>query len=187
MFKDFGHRKIDPKDRAVRVFSLVVSGIVLVLIIYVVLLLANLIPTSESREYESRIRRGQEILEILEPFVVEAGFVKKPTSAGHDIYMPQMIIQLSNGSEKHFSQITLECRFRKGDQEICGGRSYANDLEPGETRRVTIKCVESMFTGAVIYGVGLEDAKKGLEYRLKLITEKTNVSALSGRLEFDVL
>lgn len=187
MFKDFGKHTIHPKDRAARAFSLIVSSIVIVLIIYVVLLLANVIPTSESREYERRIRRGQEILELLEPFVVESGFVKKPTSAGYDIYMPQMTIQLSNGSEKHFSQITLECRFRRGDQEICGGRSYANDLEPGETRRVTIKCVESMFTGAVIYGISLEDAREGLEYRLRLITEKINVNALSGELEFNVL
>lgn len=187
MFKDFGKHTIHPKDRAARIFSLIVSSIVLVLIVYVVLLLANVIPTSVSREYDRRIRRGQEILELLEPLVVQAGFVKKPTSAGYDIYMPQLTIQLSNGSDKHFSQITLECRFRRGDQEICGGRSYANDLEPGETRRITIKCVESMFTGAVIYGIGLEDAKKGLEYRIQLITEKINVNALSGQLGFNVL
>ena len=162
MFKDIGTNKTDPRDRAAKVFSLVISCIVFALIAYVVLLLANVIPTAESREYNRRIHRGQEVLEILGPEVVEAGFIRKATSAKRDIYMPQLVLQLINSSEERFDQVVLECRFSKGDQSICGGKAYANNLRSGELRRVTLKCVESVFTGAVIYGIGLEDARQGV-------------------------
>jgi len=187
MFKDIGNHRVEPRDRAAKLFTLFTSCIVFALIIYVVLLLANIIPTDESREYERRLQRGQEILEILGPEVVESGFIQKATSAKRDIFMPQLVLQLVNSSEKRFDQIILECRFSKGDQSICGGRAYANDLKPGELRRVTLKCVESVFTGAVIYGVSQEDAKQGLEYEIILRTENISVIALSDTLPFKVI
>ncbi len=187
MFKDIGTNKTDPRDRAAKVFSLVISCIVFALITYVVLLMANVVPTDESREYERRMRRGQEVLEILGPEVVEAGFIRKATSAKRDIYMPQLVLQLANTSDRRFDQIVLECRFSRGDQSICGGRAFANDLKPGEVRRVTLKCVESGFTGAVIYGVSLEDARQGLEYEIILRTEKIGVIALSDTFTFKVI
>ncbi len=187
MFKNIGQQELHPRDRAAKLFALIVSAIVFALIIYVVLLLANVIPTAESREYERRIRRGQEILEILDMQVTDAGFIRKATSAQKDIYMPQLALQIVNSSGKKFTQITLECRFSKGDQFICGGRSYANELEPGEVRTVLLKCVESGFTGAVIYGVGLEDAKQGLEFEIVLKAEKITVIALRDTLTFKLL
>jgi len=187
MFKDIGQHKIDPRDRAVKLFVLTTSTIVFALIIYMVLLLANVIPTAESREYQRRIRRGQEILEILDIQVVEAGFIRKATSAQKDIYMPQLVLQLMNSSKKKFTQIILECRFSRGDQFICGGRSYANEFEPREVRKVSVKCVESGFTGAVIYGIGLEDARQGLEYEIVLKTEEISVIALTDTLTFKLL
>jgi hypothetical protein len=187
MFKNIGTHKLDPRDKAVRIFSLVTSCIVFAMITYVVLLMANVIPTAESREYERRQRRGQEILEILDPEVVEAGFIRKATSADRDIYMPQLVLRLANSSNERFEQIVLECRFSKGEQSICGGRAYANDLKPGEVRRVTLKCVESMFTGAVIYGIGLEDARRGLEYEIILRAENIGVIALTDTLVFKVI
>jgi len=187
MFKNIGQHKVDPRDRAARLFGLIVSSIVFALIIYVVLLLANVIPTAESREYERRLRRGQEILDILDMQVVDAGFIRKSTSAQKDIYMPQLVLRLQNSSEETFPQIILECRFTRGDQFICGGRSFANELEPGEVRRVSMKCVESGFMGAVIYGVGLEDARQGLEYEIVLKTENITVVAFTDTLKFQLL
>jgi hypothetical protein len=135
MFKDIGQHKIDPRDRAAKLFVLATSTIVFALI----------------------------------------------------IYMPQLELQLVNSSKKTFAQIILEGRFSRGDQFICGGRSYANELEPGEVRRVSVKCVESGFTGAVIYGIGLEDARQGLEYEIVLKTEEISVIALSDTLIFKLL
>ena len=187
MFKDIGRTKIHPKDRMVRLFSLVTSSIVFALIIYVVLLLANIIPTKEKHEYERRLQRSQELLEILDISVTQAGFIKKATSAGRDIYMPQMVIQITNTSEDTFEQIVLESYFTRAKQRICGGRSYANQLRPQESRQVILKCVESSLTGAIIFGIGLEDAKNGLDYDLTLAAEQIRVTALTGSLEFDIL
>lgn len=187
MFKDFGQRKSDPRDLAVRIFGLVTSAIVLALIIYVVLLLANAIPTDQSREYQRRIDRGQQILAHLDIAIVEAGFLKNPTSAGHDIYMPQLIVRVINRSQEVFSQMSLECRFSRGQQSICGGRAFLNDYSPEESRTLRLRCVESMFTGAVIFGIGLEDAREGLDYELTLITENIRVVALRGRLAFRLI
>ncbi len=187
LFKDIGQHKVHPKDRAVRIFSLFTSSIVFALIIYVVLLLANIIPTKEKHEYERRLQRSRELLEILDISLTQAGFVKKATSAGRDIYMPQLVIRITNTSQSTFDQIVLESYFTREKQRICGGRSYANQLRPQESRLVTLKCVESTFTGAIIFGIGLQDAKNGLDYNLTLKTEQIQVTALEGSLEFNIL
>ncbi len=187
MFKDFGQHKVDPRDRAVRVFILVTSATVLALIVYVVLLMANIIPTDQSREYKRRLDRGQQILSHLDISITEAGFIKKPTSAGHDIYMPQLIVQIKNESQETFSQMSLECRFSRGRQAICGGRTFVNDFRPEESRGLRLRCAESMFTGAVIFGIGRDDAYQGLDYELTLITENIRVVVLRNRLAFKLL
>ncbi len=187
MFKDFGERKIDPRDRVVRIFGLITSAIVLALIAYVVLLLANVIPTDQSREYQRRVDRGRLILANLDLSITEAGFLKNPTSAGHDIYMPQLIVRIENRSQETFAQMSLECRFSRGRQSICGGRAFVNDFRPEESRALRLRCVESMLAGAVISGIGLEDARQGLEYELTLTTENIRIVAMRGRLPFELL
>ena len=44
-----------------------------------------------------------------------------------------------------------------------------------------------MFTGAVIYGISLDEARKGLEYEIILRSERIGVVALTDTLAFNVL
>jgi hypothetical protein len=187
MFEQGSQNKREPG----RIFHLVISWatsfLVFALLIYVVLLLLNVVPSDQSRQYRRRIQRGKEILAALNIEVSQAGFIRRRISSQRDIYMPQLIIRILNTSAEPFTQLSLECRFSRKGQFICGGRSYANDLKPGEGRKITLKCTELMLTGSIVYGIGLEDAEKGLDYEVTLVSEDIRVVALEGRLAFRLL
>jgi hypothetical protein len=187
MFENLGPQKGSPRDRVHKITSFIISAIVFALMIYVVLLLANIIPSEESREHKRRLKRGQEILSILKIEVSEGGFVKKLTSSQQVIYMPQLVVRMINTSKETFPQASLECRFTRAKQFICGSAVTVNNLEPGVSRKVTLKCVDLSITGSVIYGIGLEDAKKGLNYTVTLSTEKISVLALTDTVPFRLL
>jgi hypothetical protein len=181
----------EPKREPGRIFHLVISWatsfLVFALLIYVVLLLLNVVPADQSREYKRRAQRRQEILAALNIEVSQAGFIKRRTSSQRDMYTPQLVIQISNTSSETFTQLSLECRFSRKGQFICGGRVYANDLKPGEGRKITLKCTELMLTGAIVYGIGLGDAEKGLDYEVTLVSEDIRVVVFEGRLAFKLL
>jgi hypothetical protein len=187
MFDLYGRHRTDPRDRAVRIFAKFVSLIVLALLIYVVLLLANIVPSEQGRIFRERQQRSREILDGLDISLLEAGFIRTPTSDLRDIYMPQLVFRVANLARETFVEMSLECRFIRGKQFICGGRAYLNDLKPDEARTVTLKCVESVFTGSVVYGIGLEEARRGLEYEVVLVAGRHRIIARRDSLAFELL
>jgi len=186
MLEDFGRRKTRLRERLIQIFSLATALVVLALIVNMLVHLEDFLSATEGRENLGKTQAEQDLLDHLEVRVLKAGFLQKHLKS-RDIYVPGLVLQIVNKSGETFGNFQLRSRFWKGRQSICIGGISVSDFKPGEHWEVLLKCSDLVLSGMVIYGIGLEDARQGLEYELTLEYKRLRIVLQKKKLAFRLL
>lgn len=186
MLKDFGHRKISLGDRLSRIFTFALGLIVFALIINMLIQLADFLPSDQKRDLKELTQQERTLMDRLEVTAVDAGFLKQK-SGTREIYVPGVVVRLVNTSEDEIPSMRLRIDFSKAGRSVCVGGLSVTDFKSGENWEVLIKCSDSVFTGQVLYGIGEEDAKAGLEYEMTIENGHIQITFLQGKVPFKIL
>ncbi len=156
------------------------------LILFIIAFLVSQ-PTAEQEKELKKIKAQEGFLRDYVRFsVIEAGYLGRPAGV-QVVYVPALFVRIDNLSEKAIDRLHLRGIFHREDKEICQGSVLVPQLQPGESRDVTIKCLQSVGFGTVFQGLSLIQTTQDLEYKVWVSYERVTVSPLKGKLKFKLV
>jgi len=118
--------------------------------------------------------------------VKDAGYVRRSTESG-EMYIPALLVQVTNTESKSEGRLLLLATFRKRSRSFCSGSVSIFHVPPGESRNVEIKCLELTGFGVIAKGMILAGTTEPLTYELWLQLGDLSVKVADGSFSFKIL
>jgi len=179
MFKQYSERK---KKSAWRPLKILLFLIPVGIIIY----MYHLDSQKIKKAYQKIELEQQEFLENFDVYVIESGYLKK-RSGVQEIYVPSLVVRVTNLSEKEYSNLVFYANFRREGQSLCRGSATLFRLRSMESKDVYLRCVDSAVFGSVVSGISLMDAFGKVQYHVTLSHDRKRLTVVEGKLDFNVL
>jgi hypothetical protein len=186
MLEDYGSPKTGFTERVKRVFIFVSVVIILILSVFLLLYLGQLPSPEQKRRLQEQAEKERGLRESVQTLVLDAGYQKR-TIGYRELYVPVIILELSNVSMNTVQDIIVRSDFRNGKQIICAGTGRIFKINPGDRRTLVLRCSESMFLGTLIKGVNFSQARKDLRYKIRISSEGIYFYSTEGMLRYKVL
>ena len=142
----------------------------------------------ESREMHRTIEKiEQERLEFLQRFdivVSRSGYLKKKHGL-QEIYVPSVVILVTNCSEQECYKIHFVASFLKDDKIFCRGAVSLKLLHPWETKEIFLRCIDSAVFGSVVSGLNLMETTSEISYTISVNQGNKHATALEGIIQFN--
>lgn len=186
MLEDYGSPKTGFTERVKRVFIFVSVVIILILGVFLLLYLGQLPSPEQKRRLQEHAEKEKYFCESIQTLVLDAGYQKR-TIGYRELYVPVIILEISNISQKTVQDIIISSDFRNDRQTICAGTGMIFKITPGDRRTLVLRCSESMFLGTLIKGVSFSQARKDLRYKIRISSEGLYFYSTEGMLRYKVL
>jgi len=128
----------------------------------------------------------QKFLENFDVYVYESGYMKKQSGV-QEIYIPSLIVRVTNLSEEVFNNLVFYANFNREEQIFCRGSATLRQLKSMETKDVYLRCVNSAIFGSIVTGLSLMDTFSKVQYFVSLFHDNQRVTVAEGILDFNVL
>jgi hypothetical protein len=186
MLEDYGSPTTSFTERVKRVFIFVSVVIILILGVFLLLYLGQLPSPEQKRKLQELAEKEKALMESIQTLVLDAGYQKR-TIGYRELYVPVIILEISNVSLNTVQDIFVSSDFRNKRQTICTGTGMFFKLNPGDRRALILRCSESMFLGTLIKGLNLSQARKDLGYKIRISSEGIYFYSTEGMLRYKVL
>ena len=182
MFSQHVPRKLKPLDWIFRILALIAAAGVFYLGVRLILLLGDQMSVRQKREVQEMSEKRMDFENKLGMVVHQAGFEKKG-AGGSPLFVPALVIELSNSSDRAFESIEAYVDFSMQGQVICRGRGAVRSIGPDEVRGLVLKCVDATAFGAMAYGIKSHQLGEEVGYRLHLRFEGVDFAVRTGVLD----
>ena len=186
MLEDYGSQKTGLTEKIRRVLIFVSVIIIMILGVFLLFYLWQLPSAEQKRALQEIEEKRTFFKEGIQVLVMDAGY-KKRIIGYRDLYVPALILEISNVSQETFQDLILSSDFRDDEQTICTGTGMIFKLKPGERRPLLINCSESMFLGTLVKGVDFFQARSDLSYRILVSSQGINFYLSAGVIKYKIL
>jgi hypothetical protein len=147
-------------------------------------ILAFLFNTHTGREKNALARIEQEEKRLAATFdvvVLQSGYRKKE-SGRRDIYVPSLLVRVTNISEGRAGAASVRVDFVRRGRTFCRAYGLVPELKAGENSELWLKCIDFVGFGSVAWGLSLAETTETMEYRISLECQQVGVTVLQSKL-----
>lgn len=186
MFKDYQKEK--PGFLEILNKIILIIPVVLVFIVGVSLItyFSGQLSTKDKKALQVRNEKEKAFLSSISVVVRDAGYVRRNIESG-EMYIPGLLVQVTNTESKPRDRMLLLATFRKGGRSFCSGSVSIFPVLSAESRDVEIKCLESTGFGTIAKGMSLIETTEPLTYELWLESGDLSVKVAEGSFSFKIL
>lgn len=173
-------------ERMRRIFLWLCAALIMGLILLALAYLVTKPTSQQEKEYQKIALQEDYLKENIQFSLIEAGYLRRQAGI-QAVYVPALFIQVSNLSDRSVERLLLRVIFRRKDDEVCWGSIYVTHLDCGESRDVSLKCLESVGFGTVFQGLSLIQTMKELEYQVWVTYKDVVISPFEGTFKFKLI
>lgn len=142
----------------------------------------NSIPNAREKRALAKIHADEEALSrSFEVLVVRSGFQRRSTGA-RDIYVPSLLVLVTNSSPVASKQALVKAEFRKNGRTFCVAQGLVPGLEAGKSCEIWLKCIELMAFGSVAWGLSLAETTEGMDCIISMEARRVSVVVAKNKL-----
>lgn len=182
MFPEHASRKTGPLEWLLRTAVLLLAAGIFYAGIRVILFMGSQVSTEQKIALRELERKRAALEESLDVVVCQAGFEKK-TPGGEALFVPALVVELYNRSERSFESIEAFVEFFLKGQSLCGGRAAVRSIGPGETYGLVLKCVDITTFGSMIHGIKRHQLEDEVTFQCRFRSGGVDFGERSGRLD----
>lgn len=186
MFKDYQKERPGFLEILNKVIQVIPVILVFVVAVSFILYFSGRHSTKDKKASQMRNEMEKALLSSISVVVRDAGYVRRSTESG-EVYIPALLVQVTNTEMKSEGRLLLLATFRKGSRSFCSGSVLIFHVPSGESREVEIKCLESTGFGAIARGMSLAETTEPLAYELSLESGGLSVKVTEGSFSFKIL
>lgn len=138
--------------------------------------------TSKEKKALEKIRLEEKKLsQSFDVVVVQSGFRLRSTGQ-RDIYIPSLLVRVTNISALTSNEANLTVEFLKKRRTFCRARGAVQGLKPREYCEMWLKCIDFVGFGSVAWGLSLAETTEGLDYVVFLRSGRTSIIVAEDKL-----
>jgi hypothetical protein len=142
----------------------------------------NGIPNAREKRALAKIQAEEEALSrSFDVLVIRSGFQKRSTGA-RDIYIPSLLVMVTNSSPLVSKQALVKADFLKNGRTFCMAQGLVPELRAGASCEIWLKCIELMAFGSVARGVSLAETTDGMDFIISLEARRVSVVVAKNKL-----
>ena len=173
-------------ERMRRLFLWLCAMLVMGLILLTIAFLVTKPTPQQEKEYQKIAAQEDFLKENIQFSLIDAGYLRRQGGM-QSLYVPVLFVRIDNLSERSVARLLLRVNFQREEKNICWGSIYITQLEPKESRDVSLKCLESVGFGTVFQGVSLVQTMKEIEYQAWVTYKNVGFSPFQGKFKFKLI
>lgn len=136
--------------------------------------------------HQKTMERKRNLREKIDTYIEDSGYIRKKVGR-KEIYIPALLIQVTNESEEEIERMVLQASFKREDKDICRGTSLVLNLKSQQTRRVNLRCIHFVGFSTMVQGLSLAQTTEKIYYELNINHKGVNIEPEEGELEFKMI
>jgi hypothetical protein len=186
VFKDYQKGRPGFLEILNKVIQFIPVILVFVVALSFVLYFSGRHSTKDKKASQMRNEMGKAPLSDIYAVVRDAGYVRRSSESG-EMYIPALLVQVTNTESKSEGRLLLLATFRNRSRSFCSGSVSIFRVPPGESRDVEIKCLELTGFGTIAKGMSLIETTEPLTYELWLQSGDLSIKVAEGSFSFKIL
>lgn len=169
-----------------KVLIIICAVLTMAAVLSIILLMMKQLSPKYKNKYHEILNKEKKLQQSIDYQIIDAGYSVIKVE-NRDIYIPTLIVQISNKTEKAIPELILTAYFNKGEIPVCASSCMVGVLNSGDSSRVVMNCIESTGFGSVLKGLNLRKAQETLHFKLKIASSEATILAIEDSLIFKMI
>jgi hypothetical protein len=165
-----------------RALSFLLAVFLFALGIALIVILFSIPNARQKRAMEKMQRDESQLAGTFDVVVMQSGY-RMRKSDGRDIYIPALLVQVTNISAGPSKATVIRTEFLRNGKVFCAASGQIPELAAGGSSEIWLKCIDFVVFGSIARGLSLPETTETMEYRISLESQNVSVIVLEDKLK----